>query len=137
MEKRLDENAIAREIVDTAFHVHVDLGPGLLESAYEAVLAKRLEKRGLRIERQKPIPLRIDGIFLDEGFRIDLLVNDLVLIELKAVEQSNPVYKRQLRTYLRLSGKRLGLLINFGTELFRDGVARVVLGLEEPKVEEA
>jgi GxxExxY protein len=129
MEKLLEENVIAREVVDAAFHLHVDLGPGLLESVYESVLARRLEKRGFRIERQKPIPIRVDGISMDEGFRVDLVVNDLVLVELKSAEQAHPVFKKQLLTYLKLSGKRLGLLINFGTELFKDGVSRVVLGL--------
>jgi GxxExxY protein len=129
MEKLLDENVVAEEVVDAAFHVHVDLGPGLLESVYESVLARRLVMRGFQIERQKPIPIRIDGISIDEGFRVDLVVNGLVLVELKSAEQPHPVFKKQLRTYLKLSGKKLGLLINFGTELFKDGVSRVVLGL--------
>lgn len=127
----MNENAIAKAVVDAAFHIHVELGPGLLESVYEVVLAKELEKRGFRVERQKPIGFEFGGSRFDEGFRADLVVNDLVIVELKSVEQCHPVHKKQLKTYLRLSGKRLGLLINFGTELFKDGVSRVVLGLPE------
>ncbi|HXA14066.1 MAG TPA: GxxExxY protein [Opitutaceae bacterium] len=110
---------------------NVELGPGLLESVYEVVLAKELEKRGCKVERQKPISFAFGGNVFDEGFRTDLLVNDLVIVELKSTEQTHPVHKKQLKTYLRLSGKHLGLLINFGTELFKDGVSRVVLGLPE------
>lgn len=127
----MNENDVARVIVDAAYHIHVELGPGLLESVYELVLAKELEKRGCKVERQKPIPFEFSGIRFDEGFRADLLVNDLVLVELKSTEQTHPVHKKQLKTYLRLSGKRLGLLINFGAELFKQGVSRVVLGLPE------
>ena len=127
----MSENDVAKAVVDAAFHIHVELGPGLLESVYEAVLAKELEKRGFKVERQKPISFEFGGSKFDEGFRADLVVNDLVIVELKSVEQAHPVHKKQLKTYLRLSGKRLGLLINFGTELFKDGVARVVLGLPE------
>src|SRR5579859_16713 len=127
----MNENDVAKVVVDAAYHIHVELGPGLLESVYEAVLAKELEKRGCRVERQKPIDFVFAGDAFDEGFRADLLVNDLVLVELKSTEQPHPVHKKQLKTYLRLSGKRLGLLINFGTELFKDGVSRVVLGLPE------
>jgi GxxExxY protein len=127
----MNENDVAKIIVDAAYHIHVELGAGLLESVYEVVLATELEKRGCKVERQKPIPFEFSGVSFDEGFRADLLVNDLVLIELKSTEQTHPVHKKQLKSYLRLSGKRLGLLINFGTELFKDGVSRVVLGLPE------
>jgi GxxExxY protein len=127
----MNENDVAKVIVDAAYHIHVELGPGLLESVYEAVLAKELEKRGCKVERQKPISFIFGENTFDEGFRVDLLVNDLVIVELKSTEQTHPVHKKQLKTYLRLSGKRLGLLINFGTELFKDGVSRVVLGLSE------
>ncbi|MBK9989431.1 MAG: GxxExxY protein [Verrucomicrobia bacterium] len=128
----MTENDLSKIIVDAAYRIHVDLGPGLLESVYEAVLAAELLNRGLKIERQKPIQFQYAGTTFDEGFRIDLLVNDLVIIELKSTEQTHPVHKKQLKTYLRLSNKKLGLLINFGTELFKDGVSRVVLGLSEP-----
>ena len=125
----MTENELSKIIVDAAYRIHVDLGPGLLESVYESVLAAELQKRELKIERQKPIQFHYAGITFEEGFRIDLLVNDLVIVELKSTEQTHPVHKKQLKTYLRLAGKRLGLLINFGTELFKDGVSRVVLGL--------
>jgi GxxExxY protein len=127
----MNENDVAKVVVDTAYHIHVGLGPGLLESVYEVVLAKELEKRGCKVERQKPIGFVFGDVAFDEGFRADLLVNDLVLVELKSTEQTHPVHKKQLKTYLRLSDKRLGLLINFGTELFKEGVSRVVLGLPE------
>jgi GxxExxY protein len=125
MNKPMDENAVATAIVDAAYHVHVDLGPGLMESVYETVLARRLIKLGLKVERQKPIPIQIDGVTIDEGFRADLIVNDLVIVELKSAVSISPVYNKQLRTYLRLSGKRIGLLINFGSELFKEGITRV------------
>jgi len=128
----MTENELSKIIVDVAYRIHVDLGPGLLESVYESVLAAELQNRGLKIERQKPIQFQYAGTIFDEGFRIDLLVNDLVIVELKSTEQAHPVHKKQLKTYLRLSNKKLGLLINFGTELFKDGVSRVVLGLSEP-----
>jgi GxxExxY protein len=131
MNTTMDENALAKAVVDTAYHVHVDLGPGLLESAYEAVLARRLQKLGIKVERQKPISVQVDGVALDEGFRADLMVGDLIIVELKSVVSVSPVFSKQLKTYLKLSGKRLGLLINFGAELFKDGVTRVVLDLPE------
>jgi GxxExxY protein len=125
------ENAISREIVDAAFHVHKNLGPGLLESVYEAILARELAKRGLRVARQHPVPIVYDGLKFDEGFRADLIVNDQVIVELKSVEQLAPVHKKQLLTYLRLADKRLGLLINFGAATIKDGIHRVVNGLPE------
>jgi GxxExxY protein len=103
----------------------------LLESVYEAGLAKELEKRGLKAERQKPIGFEFRGLKFDEGFRADLIVNDLVIVELKSTGTVHPVHKKQLETHLRLTGKRLGLLISFGSELFKDGVSRVVLGLPD------
>lgn len=124
------ENDIAKIVVDCAFHIHQKLGPGLLESAYEAVLIYELEKRGLKVQRQMPIPIRYDGITLDEGFRADILVEDLIVVELKSVEEPHPVHKKQLITYLKLTNKRLGLLINFGSPLIKDGITRIVNGLE-------
>jgi len=124
------ENDIAREIVDAAFHLHCDLGPGLLESVYEVLLARSLERRGLGVERQKPIRFEVDGVKFDEGFRADLLVGDLVIVELKSVEELHPSHHKQLKTYLKLAGKRLGLLINFGAPLFKRGVSRVALDLQ-------
>jgi len=124
-------NEIAKIIVDVAYHVHKRLGPGLLESVYESVLAYELKKRGLKIERQVPVAIVYDEIKFDEGFRADLIVEDKVIVELKSVENIVPVHKKQLLTYLRLTDKRLGLLINFGSELIRDGISRVVNGLKD------
>ena len=119
------ENEISREVVDAAYKIHVGLGAGLLESAYEAVMAYELDKRGLRFERQKLIPIVYEGIHLKEGFRADFIVEDLVIIELKSVESVAPVHKKQLLTYLRLTDKRLGLLINFNTNLIKNGITRI------------
>jgi len=127
----MTENEIARAIVASAYTVHVKLGPGLLESVYEAVLAYELQHRGLRVGRQVPAPVVYETMRFDEGFRLDLLVEDAVIVELKSVETIQPVHKKQLLTYLRLSDKRLGLLINFGEPLIRDGISRVVNRLAE------
>lgn len=127
----MTENEIATVVVDCAFRVHKALGPGLLESVYEVALAHELVKRGLDVRRQEPIRVVYDGISFEEGFRADLVVGNTVILELKSVEQLAPVHKKQLLTYLRLSGRRLGLLINFGSVLIRDGIHRVVHGLEE------
>ena len=129
--KTVKENEIAREIVDAAFKLHTELGPGLLESVYEVLLAKDLTMRGLSVERQKPVSFEYRGVRFDEGFRADLIVSDLVIVELKSVEELHPSHKKQLKTYLRLSGKRLGLLINFGAPLIKEGIHRVVLGLPD------
>lgn len=122
----MTENEIAKIIVDAAFQIHKRLGPGLLESVYEIVLAHELKKRGLRVKRQVPVAIVYDDIKFDEGFRADLIIEDKVIVELKSVEKVSPVHKKQLLTYLRLADKRLGLLINFGSELIRDGISRVV-----------
>jgi len=125
------ENKIAKLIVDAAYHVHIKLGPGLLESVYEIVLAHELEKRELSIKRQYPIPIQYDGLVFDEGFKADIMVEDSVIIELKSVESIAPVHKKQLLTYLKLADKRLGLVINFGAPLIKKGIFRIVNGLEE------
>jgi GxxExxY protein len=125
----MTENEIAKIIVDAAFQVHKRLGPGLLESVYEVILAHELKKRGLNVKRQVPVPIVFDEIKFNEGFRADLMVEEKVIVELKSVEKVSSVHKKQLLTYLRLADKRLGLLINFGTELIRDGISRVVNGL--------
>lgn len=117
---------MAKEAVDCAYGIHRELGPGLLESVYEALLAKRLEQRGLRVERQKPISFSHDGIDFTEGFRVDLLIEQSLLIELKSVERTIPVHAKTTLTYLRLMKLPLGLLINFGTAAFKDSVVRVV-----------
>ena len=125
------ENEIAHEIVDAAFYIHKTLGPGLLETVYEVVLARELEKRGFSVIRQQPVPIIFGDLRFDEGFRADLIVEGKVIVELKSVEQIAPVHKKQLLTYLRLADKRLGLLINFGSAVIKDGISRIVNGLEE------
>lgn len=116
---------IAKEVVDAAFKVHSSLGPGLLESAYEACLTHELTKRGYRVERQKPQPVIYEGLEIEVGYRLDLLVEDLIIIELKAVEQLAPIHQAQLLTYLKLSNKQLGFLINFNVPLIKDGIRRI------------
>jgi len=116
---------LATIAVDCGFRVHSGLGPGLLESVYEAVLAYSLARRGLIVERQKPVPIRLEGIILDEGFRADLLVEGKLLIELKSVERTAPVHGKQVLTYLRLMDLPLGLLMNFGAARFKEGIKRV------------
>jgi len=127
----MNENEVAREIVDAAYQIHRKLGPGLLESVYETVLAFELGKRGLDVQRQVPVPIVYESISFTEGYRADLIVENKVIVELKSVETVVPVHKKQLLTYLRLADKRLGLLINFGSELIRDGISRVVNGLND------
>lgn len=127
----MTENEIATQIVDAAYKIHTTLGPGLLESAYEAISAHELQKRGLRVVRQKPIPVVYDGVHLEIGYRADLIVEDKVIVEIKSVEKLAPVHKKQLLTYLRLVDKRLGLLVNFGEALIKNGLKRVVNRLEE------
>ena len=125
----MNENEIAKIIVDAAFQIHKRLGPGLLESVYEVVLAHELKKRGMKVNRQVPVAIVYDDIKFDEGFRADLIVEEKVIVELKSVEKVSPVHKKQLLTYLKLADKKLGLLINFGAELIRDGISRVVNNL--------
>ena len=127
----LTENEIAREVVDVAYRVHVGLGPGLFESVYEAVLASELEKRGLHVCCQQPIPVVFEGTRFEMGFRADLIVEDRVIVEIKSIVDLGPVHKKQLLTYLRLSGKTLGLLINFNEALIRNGITRIANGLKE------
>ena len=127
----MTENEIAKIVVDAAFLVHTRLGLGLLESVYEVVLAYKLQKRGLSVVRQQPIPVVYDDLKFDEGFRADLIVEGNLIVELKSVENTHPVHKKQLLTHLRLTNIRLGLLINFGAELIKNGISRVVNGLTE------
>jgi GxxExxY protein len=117
--------------VDASYKIHTTLGPGLLESVYEAVLFYELEKLGLLVARQVPIPVVYSKIKLDEGFRADLIVGKRVIVELKSIEKVAPVHKKQLLTYLRLADKRLGLLINFNEALIKNGITRIVNRLEE------
>ena len=127
----ISENEVARDIVDAAFHIHVELGPGLLESVYEKILSYELEKRGHKVDTQVAITIKYDDQEIGEAFRADMIIDDLVIIELKSVEQLMPLHKKQLITYLKLSNKRLGLLINFGSVLIKHGIVRLVNGLDE------
>ncbi len=126
---KMDENQIAKIIVDCCYRIHRTLGPGLLESVYLAILLYELRKMGLNCEKEVELPVHYEDIKLDIGFRADLIVEGLVIIELKAVEKVLPVHKKQLMTYLRLSGTKLGLLVNFNVNLIKDGIERVVNGL--------
>ena len=127
----MNENQIAKEVVDAAVKIHTKLGLGLLESVYEAVLARELERRGLRVERQVPIPIEYEGLKFDEGFRADIIVEGKVILELKSVEQLAKVHYKQLSTYLKLADKRLGLLLNFGADLMKEGIKRIANGMED------
>ncbi|NJD38801.1 MAG: GxxExxY protein [Geobacter sp.] len=125
----MHENELAAKVMDAAFLIHRELGPGLLESVYEAVLIKLLTDNGLSVARQVAVPIIFQGISFDEGFRADLIVESKLIIELKSVERLQPVHSKQLLTYLRLTGCKLGLLINFGENLLKDGIKRVANGM--------
>ena len=127
----MNENEIATVILDAAFKIHRTLGPGLLESVYQATLDFELQKRGLPVLQQVGLPVYYETIKLELGFRIDLIVADKVIVEIKSVEALAPVHKKQLLTYLRLMNLRLGLLLNFNVELMKDGIQRVVNGLAQ------
>jgi GxxExxY protein len=118
---------VATAVVDSAFKVHSRLGPGLLESAYRAIMIYELRKRGFQVEFEVPVPIVYDEVKLDAGYRLDLLVNRCVIVEVKAVEKPHPVHEAQLLTYLKLTGIRLGFLISFNTKLIKDGLKRMVL----------
>jgi GxxExxY protein len=124
-----EENRIAREVVDSAVKLHKHFGPGIYETVYEPVLMHELKKRNLTSRNQIPVPLVYDGITFDVGFKIDVIVAELVVLELKSVEKLEPVHFKQLLTYLRLTGLRLGLLINFGEAVLKNGIHRVVNNL--------
>ena len=130
----MTENDAAKHVVDAAFVVHTALGPGLLESVYEVVLAHELRKRGLGVERQKSIGIRYDGLVFDEGFRADLVVEQIVIVELKSVEVLAAVHAKQVLTQLRLTGLKLGLLINFGEAHLKNGIKRVINGSLDEEV---
>jgi len=127
----MTENEIGTIIVDTAIELHRQLGPGLLESVYEVVLAYELAARGLSVQRQVPVSIVYKSMTFDDAFRADLLVADRVIIELKSVEQLHNAHRKQLQTYLRLTNLKLGYLLNFGAALMKDGIVRAVNGLEE------
>jgi GxxExxY protein len=129
--KSHNENTLAKIIVDVAYKIHVRLGPGLLESVYQTVMVHDLIERGLKVKCKVPMPIILDDIKMDNGYRADILVEDLVIVELKSVEKIAYVHQKQLLTYLKLSNLKLGLLINFGAPLIKYGIKRVVNGLEE------
>ena len=124
-EGELNVGELSAIVIDSTYHLHVGLGPGLLESVYEAVLARVLQERGLVVERQKVVSFEVLGMRFDDGLRVDLMVNDLLVIDLKSVETLAPVHSKQLLTYLRLLNRPLGLLINFGAVTFKEGVKRI------------
>ena len=126
----MTENEVAKLVMDVAFQIHRELGPGLLENVYEVVLARKLADMGLSVELQVPVTIRFQEIVFEEGFRADLIVEQKVIVELKSVERLQPVHSKQLLTYLRLTGLRLGLLVNFGENLMKDGFKRIVNGLD-------
>jgi len=127
----MTENEVAKQLVDVAYKIHTGFGPGLLESVYETIMAYELQKRGLQVIRQQPIPVVYEDIRMELGFRADLIIENRVVVEIKSVEAIAPVHKKQLLTYLRLTDKSLGLLINFNVDLIKDGITRVVNGLQE------
>ena len=129
----MHENQIAKLVLDGAFTVHSKLGPGIFESVYEVTLAHELKKRHLTFERQKPMPIIYDGIKFDEAFKTDIVAGEKVIVELKSVEKLLPVHAKQLLTQLRLSGLKLGPLINFGEAHLKDGIKRIVNGTLDPE----
>jgi len=126
--ERHPSNSVPDAIIDAALQVHRELGPGLLEQVYESVLARELECRGLEVQRQVPIPIQYRDLHFREAFRADLIVHNEVLLELKSVEQVSRVHAKQVLTYLKLTGLRLGFLLNFGAPLMKEGIERIVMG---------
>ena len=127
----MTENEIGKIVVDSAIKVHSKFGPGLLELVYEIVLEHELTKRGLNVKRQVPIPIKYEDVTFIEGFRADIIINNKVILELKAIEKVIPVHKKQLITYLKLTDLKLGYLLNFNENLMKNGITVVVNGLEE------
>ena len=126
--QEMTENEIGKIIVDCAVRLHMELGPGLLETVYEVLLAHLLQEAGLTVKRQIPIPIQFRGIQFDEGFRADIIVEGKVILELKSVESVSKAHKKQVLTYLKLTGKKLGYLLNFGESMMKDGIFRVING---------
>ena len=124
----MTENEIGKIIVDCAVRLHMELGPGLLETVYEILLVHLLQEAGLKVERQLPIPILFRGIQFDEGFRADVVVEDKVILELKSVESASKAHKKQVLTYLKLTDMKLGYLLNFGENLMKDGISRILNG---------
>ena len=127
----MNENEIGTQVIEASINVHRALGPGLLESVYEAVLARELSDLGLSVQRQIPVPIIYKGVRFDEGFRADLIVEGQVLLELKSVERIIPAHKKQVQTYLKLTVLKLGYLLNFGEDVIKSGITRCVNGLED------
>jgi len=127
----MTENEIGTIVIESAIAVHQELGPGLFETVYEVVLVNELEERGLKVERQVSVPIAYKGIRFDEGFRADIIVDGRVILELKSIERVTAAHKKQVQTYLRLTGCKLGYLLNFGEALMKSGITRCVNGLEE------
>jgi GxxExxY protein len=125
----MNENDIGVIVVDMAVYIHKNLGPGLLENVYETILAKLLVKKGLYVQRQVSIPILFEGESFNEGFRVDMFIEGKVIVELKSVERLISVHKKQLLTYLKLTNTKLGILLNFGAELMKDGIERVINGI--------
>ncbi len=123
----LEEENIGKEVVNAAYIVHKELGPGLLEKVYEVCFCHVLSAKGFNVKRQLDIPIVFEGIIFEEGLRLDVMVNDLIICELKALENVNPVWEAQLLSHLKLTGKRLGYLINFNVPLIKDGIKRIIL----------
>ena len=129
--KRINE--VTSEIIDYAYRLHTEIGPGLLESVYEVLLMRVLEQRGLAVRRQVPVAFTYEGLHIEEGFRIDLLVDEQVIVELKSVENTAPVHAKQVLTYLRLMDLRVGLLINFGAPTLKEGLRRIANAYVPPQ----
>lgn len=124
----MHENQISGQVVDAAYKIHKEYGPGLLETPYKAMLARALRKRGLDVRREVPIPLIYEGELIDESFRADMIINNKVILEYKASEKMHPVYKRQLNTYLKITKLKVGLVLNFGMETMKEGIIRMING---------
>ncbi|MDA3790613.1 MAG: GxxExxY protein [Desulfobacula sp.] len=124
----MNENEIGKIVVDCAIHLHKKLGPGLLETVYEVLLAHELESRGLKVDRQVSIPIEYNGIKFNEGFRADIIIDQKVILELKSVETTTKAHKKQVLTYLKLTDLKLGFLLNFGESLMKDGITRLING---------
>lgn len=130
----MTENEISRHVVDAAYRIHSELGPGLLEATYVAVLCHEMQERGIAFTREQPIAIWYRGVKVDYAFRADLVVEDKVIVEVKSVDAISAIHRKQLQTYLKLADKRLGLLINFNVVLIKDGITRVANGVEDLKV---
>ncbi len=128
----MTEDEIAQQIVDAAYQIHTNVGPGLLELAYQIMMVRELNLRGLKVQCEVPVPVIYKGAVIETAFRADIIVEDKVIIELKSVERLVPVHYKQLNTYLKMVDKRLGILVNFGGELLRNNVKRIANHLEEP-----